>query len=114
MAEYDNPSIQKSRGEAAQNAASHIPIAGFQHVTFVSWRSVLAGFFISMLCFTILLSLGMGIGGVSFEPNSSGTAWTWSSALWIIVSALIALFVGSYIAGRISNYITMRIGAAQG
>lgn len=119
MADFDNPNVQTPRESARRSATTTTSSVlstptTYPHTTFVSWRSVLAGFFISLLSFSILLSLGMAIGGSSFQWGQDGSAWTWSSTLWIIGSTIISLFAGSYVAGRISNYMTMRIGAVQG
>jgi hypothetical protein len=60
----------------------------------------------------------MGIGGLSLvntiQDNSSGNALAIGSGFWIVLCALVSLFVGSYFAARVSNYITGRIGATQG
>jgi hypothetical protein len=80
----------------------------------VSWRSVIAGLLVAFLTMGILLSLGMAMGGVGLEGGTTAQAAGLFTGIWFLVSALIALFAGSYFAARISKFHTNRIGAAQG
>ncbi len=81
----------------------------------LSWRALIAGFFISILTFTMLLSLGLAVGGYAannaFESLQSVAV---GSSVWTLVSIILAVFAGSYFAGRLGTYRTPRIGAAQG
>ena len=79
----------------------------------VSWRSVVAGLFVTMLSMAILLSLGMAFGGLSLEDGAAAGNVGAFTGIWFIVSALISLFTGSYFAARISKFQTPRIGSAQ-
>jgi hypothetical protein len=84
----------------------------------VSWRSVFAGLFVSFLAYATLVALGLAVGGLSLanviRANSGENRLAIGSGIWLLCSALISLYFGSYFAGRISNFITSRIGAAQG
>ncbi len=84
----------------------------------VSWRAIFAGAFISMLCYSILMSLGIAIGSASLrgliQGSNSGEALGVTSALWLVFSILISLFLGSYSAGRVSGLISMGVGRVQG
>lgn len=87
------------------------------HFPFISWRSVLAGLFITMLVFATLMSLGLAVGGLALtevieDRESKGLPI--GAAIWFVVSTLVSLFAGSYFAARVSNFITPRIGGAQG
>jgi hypothetical protein len=88
------------------------------HFPLISWRSVLAGFLIALLTDAALFTLGLGIGGLSLvdtiQDNSSGNALAIGSGFWIVLCTVVSLFTGAYFAARVSNYITGRIGAAQG
>jgi hypothetical protein len=79
-----------------------------------SWKAVIAGSFISLFVFAILMSLGLAIGGVSLTDGvtlkNSGTF----GGLWIIISVLISLFAGGYFTARISNFVSPWIGMAEG
>lgn len=85
---------------------------------YLSWRSVVAGLFISFLCFAILMSLGMAVGGLALnrmvQTPGAQEGFPTGVAIWFIVTTLLSLFAGSYFAARIANFITARIGGAQG
>lgn len=103
---YQNESTRKPR-VSAYLGPSQFPL--------VSWRALIAGLFVTLFSFALLISLGLGVGGLAFnEVSDFGTGMSWSAGIWLVASAMIALFAGSYFAGRVSNYITTRIGAAQG
>lgn len=88
-----------------------------EHST-ISWRAIFGGTFITLLFYFILMSLGLAIGGASLqaiiEGGTDGGALSIGSCVWLIVSALISLFVGSWFAGRVSGPVPQRIGAVQG
>lgn len=72
----------------------------------ISWRSVFAGV-IAVLAISILLSLlGVALGFALLDPqsstdvtNGSGTAVT----IWTLVSLLVSLAIGGFIAGRMAG-----------
>lgn len=84
----------------------------------VSWRAIFAGAFISLLTYSILMSLGLAIGGASLvgviEGEGGGQALGIGSGVWLVVSTLISLFVGSYLASRSAGMIPMRLGRVHG
>lgn len=82
----------------------------------VSWRSILGGLLVTLLTQTILVSLGMAVGGISLDVSNdtSATSAGVFTGIWFLISSLISLFVGSYFAARISKFHTNRIGSAQG
>lgn len=88
-----------------------------EHSSF-NWRAVFAGAFIALLTYFILTALGLAIGGSSLEGVITGGDGLQSlgigTAIWLVVSVLIALAVGSYFAARVSGLITSRVGGTQG
>lgn len=72
----------------------------------ISWRSIFAGV-ISVLAISILLSLlGVALGFALLDPesatdigNGSGTAVT----IWTIISLLLSMAVGGFIAGKLAG-----------
>jgi hypothetical protein len=80
----------------------------------ISWRSVVAGLLISFFTLTALLSLGLAVGGISIDADTSAKGAGIFTGVWFIVSALISLFIGSYFAARVSKFRTSRVGSAQG
>ena len=84
----------------------------------ISWRAIFAGAFISLLAYLTLTSLGVAIGGASLRGviagGEGGQALGIGSGIWLVVTALISLYFGSYMASRVSGLITSRIGSVQG
>ncbi len=82
------------------------------------WKSVLGGTLISVMSYMLLTALGAGLGGTiasSLVSHQKATAGLGTAAgLWLGLSAVISLFLGSYYAVRVSQYITNRVGAAHG
>lgn len=81
----------------------------------VSWRSIIGGLLVTLLSQTILISLGMAVGGISLDVGGTSAASAGVfTGIWFLISSLISLFAGSYFAARISKFHTNRIGSAQG
>ena len=80
----------------------------------ISWRSIAAGVLVSLFTMLGLLGLGMAMGGVGLDEDTSAQAAGVFSGIWFIASVIISLFVGSYFAARMSKFQTARIGSAQG
>jgi hypothetical protein len=100
---YDN----RRSGPVLESDAAHFhPL--------VSWRSVVAGLFVSFLTLAILLSLGIAFGGIGLDDGTTAQNAGIFSGVWFLVSSLIALFAGSYFAARISKFQNNRLGSAQG
>lgn len=80
----------------------------------ISWRSIVAGLLVSMFTMTGLLGLGLAMGGISMDQDTTAKSVGIFTGVWFIGSTLISLFVGSYFAARVSKFRTGRIGSAQG
>jgi hypothetical protein len=82
------------------------------------WKSIFAGLLISIMSYMLLASLGAGIVGFAtesvIENESSGNGIGTAAGLWMGLSAIISLFLGSYFAVRISKNVTYKVGAAHG
>lgn len=81
----------------------------------MSWRSVVAGLVIALFSYVLLMSLGVAIGSVSLIDGlqtDAGNAGI-MAGLWMIVAAALSLFVGSYLASRVSKYVAPMVGSAQ-
>lgn len=94
-----------------------LPSQGSEAIT-VHWRAVFAGIFVSMLVYLTLFSLGMGLGAGQIKEvlNGEGSAQSigLGATIWLMVSVLIALFVGSFASSRMSGIIATRVGYMQG
>jgi hypothetical protein len=84
----------------------------------VHWSAVFAGFFIAMLTYFILISLGTAIGAAGLKSVIQGDTPLQGlgagAGLWTVLSVLICLFAGSYASSRVSGLVATRIGYTQG
>lgn len=72
----------------------------------ISWSAVIAGVLIAVLVQMLLtlLGLGIGLGTIDVAEERNPTAGLGiGSAIWYIVSSLLALFTGGWIAGRLAS-----------
>ncbi len=72
----------------------------------ISWSAVFAGVLIATLTQILLTLLGLGIGLGTIDPveETNPTAGLGTgSAIWYIVSSLISLFLGGWVAGRLAS-----------
>lgn len=79
----------------------------------ISWSAVIAGVVLAMIVSLILSLLGTAIGTSAIEPLRDGNpveGMGTSAGIWVIVSAVISLFVGGWAAGRLAH----REGALHG
>jgi hypothetical protein len=82
----------------------------------ISWRAIFGATLVALLVYFTLMSLGLAVGGHTLTALIEGRAQGFGigSAIWVVLSGLIALFAGGYFVGRISNETTPRVGGAQG
>lgn len=77
-------------------------VAGLQSVVVGPWNGLWQGYMVMLGVAILLVSLTMGIG-LSTVTATSGTSWLHMGrgvTIWSIISVLIALFVGSWVAAR--------------
>ncbi|MEW6055301.1 MAG: hypothetical protein AB1540_01695 [Bdellovibrionota bacterium] len=105
------------RNTRATTAFDISDVTAVQHSS-INWRAIFAGTFVSLLVYSTLMALGVAIAGATLvgviNAEEGGTALSIGSGVWLIVSALVSLFVGSYLAGRVGGLIHTRIGTVQG
>jgi hypothetical protein len=66
----------------------------------VRWGPVLAGLFAALATLAALTLLGLAIGASAFDPNDQLSNFGIGASIWGAISALIAFFVGGWLAGR--------------
>jgi hypothetical protein len=69
----------------------------------VSWGAIFAGVILSLIVYLVLSVLGTAIGATLLSPLSQPDpmrAFGFGSGVWMIVTTVIAVFSGSYLAGR--------------
>jgi hypothetical protein len=83
----------------------------------VSWRAIFAGV-ITIIAVMLLLNLiGISIGMGSIEPTEESNPLSGlgtGTLIWWIVSSLIALFLGGYVAARVGVSFSNKSGIIQG
>jgi MFS family permease len=69
----------------------------------LSWGSVIAGVILSSIVYLIMSVLGTAIGASLLSPLSQPNplhGFGFGSGVWVIITTVLAVFVGSYFAGR--------------
>jgi hypothetical protein len=69
----------------------------------LSWGSIIAGVILSMIIYLVMSVLGAAIGASLVSPLSRPDplhGFGFGSGVWVIVTTVLAVFVGSYYAGR--------------
>ncbi|MEA3085076.1 MAG: hypothetical protein QOC89_2773 [Paraburkholderia sp.] len=69
----------------------------------LSWGSVIAGVILSSIVYLIMSVLGTAIGASLISPLSQPNplhGFGFGSGAWVIITTVLAVFVGSYFAGR--------------
>ena len=72
----------------------------------ISWQAIIAGAIVVLVVQLTLSILGVGIGAAAIDPydrKNPAKGVPTGAMLWIVISGLIALFVGGWTAGRLAN-----------
>ncbi|UHG93818.1 hypothetical protein [Spirosoma oryzicola] len=72
----------------------------------ISWSAVFAGVLVAIVSQLLLSLLGLGIGLSTIDPETeqNPTAGLGTGgAIWYVISSLLSLFVGGWIAGRLAS-----------
>lgn len=83
----------------------------------VSWGAIFAGAVVAVIVQFLLNLLGLGIGLTTLEfagGDDSAGGFGMAQGIWTVVSALIALFTGGWVAGRLAGMPRKTDGALHG
>ena len=85
----------------------------------VSWAAVIAGAVLAVAVQILLSMLGTGIGASTIDPMPGGDvpsagAFSIGAGLWWAISSLLALYIGGWVAGRLSGTQLSVDGALHG
>jgi len=80
----------------------------------VQWGPIMAGLLTTIATMLVLTVLGLAIGTAAFEPRDSGEAIGTAAAIWGGISALIAFFLGGWVAAKTSAVAGGFSGLMQG
>lgn len=86
-------------------------------VSRIGWGAVFAGFFIAVVTQILLYSLGIAVGltavGAEGAPPEATTIG-WGAGIWTLLSSIISVFVGAWVAGRYTAIFERGEGQLQG
>lgn len=80
----------------------------------ICWRSVIGGFLVAMITMLGLLGLGMAMGGIGMDEDTTAQSAGMFSGIWFMAASVISIFVGSYYSARVASFRIARVGSAQG
>jgi hypothetical protein len=73
----------------------------------ISWSAIFAGVVLAMMAQIALNILGLAIGAAALDPdaprNAIGPTFSTGAVVWIGVSTMLSLFIGGYVASRLSG-----------
>lgn len=83
-----------------------------------SWGAVIAGVFAAMAMQLLFTALGSAIGlsaaYAALNHDGDGEAFGWGVGLWWLLTGVVSLFIGGWVAGRLSGVIRARDGMLHG
>lgn len=83
----------------------------------ISWGAIFAGGLTALIIVTMLNLLGLGIGLTTIDPMTEAQPLSGlgtGSIIWFVVSNLIALFIGGWVAARMAGYPAKTDGSLHG
>lgn len=85
---------------------------------FICWKSLFAGFLLSVMTYIVLTSIGAGVGGLMaanlISHDEGGVGLATGTGVWLGFSAAISLLVGSFFSLRLAQFVTPKVGASHG
>ena len=102
---YDPPRSEAPPGDRVMHREGQTAMSGFSADAVevknrVQFGPIVAGILTAIATLLILTVLGLAVGSSALEPRDSGTTIGTSAAIWGIVSALIAFFLGGWVAAK--------------
>ncbi len=96
-------------------SGSNVAIANVASRHRISWGAVFGGSVLAGVISLCLNLLGAGIGVASLDPaEGPGTGMGIGAGIWLVVSSLIALFVGGWAASRLAGSLRRADGVLHG
>jgi hypothetical protein len=91
-----NHNIEKENimTQATENLAYDLSVS--THKYLICWRSILAGFAVSLLTFVGLLGLGLASGGIGLDQDTTASEAGIFAGTWVMISAIVSSLVGGY------------------
>jgi len=97
-----------SRDTTLRTTTAVEPFRGFDRpFARISWGAIFAGAIIALATQLVLTLIGTAVGLATLNPatgeNPSGTTLGIGAGVWLVISSLVSLFLGGYIAGRLGG-----------
>lgn len=92
----------------SQTIHTHTDNSAISLINRLSWSAIIAGVFIAIAVQLLLSFLGLGIGFGSIDPMEEAKPFSGlgtGALIWWIVTMLISVFTGGWVAGWFSNHI---------
>jgi hypothetical protein len=73
----------------------------------ISWAAIFAGLIITLVAQVVLSVLGLSIGSSAINPltdQNPGATIGIGAAVWLVISSIISLFLGGWVAGRMAGF----------
>jgi hypothetical protein len=80
----------------------------------LSWGGIFAGLVVALVLQVLFTILGLAIGLTVWDPGDPAAALGRGAAIWVAVTALVSLFTGGVVTGRLSGVLTPGDGALHG
>ena len=80
----------------------------------LSWGAIVAGMVVATALHIVMALLGVAIGLDTWEPGDRLSTLGGALGIWVVVSGVIALFVGGLTTGRLAGVLTRGDGALHG
>ena len=80
----------------------------------LSWAAIFGGAFVALATMIMLNLLGVAIGAATLEVGVAQPGLTVGAGIWWVLSFLIALFFGGWVAGRVSDSLDRGEGIIHG
>lgn len=93
-------------GNGERVVTTGVPVSRYEHHDAVEVKNrvqfgpIIAGVLTAITTMLILTVLGLAIGASALEPRDAGESLGFGAAAWGIVSALIAFFLGGWVAAK--------------
>lgn len=86
-----------------------------EHTGFrLSWGAIFAGFIVATMIQVVLSLLGVAVGFTTWDVGDPARDLGMGLGVWVAVSALISLFAGGVVTGRLAGVLTRGDGALHG
>lgn len=102
----DNRRTHYENENPGYTSRTTIPTGGTPFYRRISWGAIIAGTLVALVTMLLLNLLGIGIGLGSINPVEEAAPFSGlgtGSIIWWVVSNLIAIFAGAWVAGKLAG-----------